>query len=144
MARNTIDTTAPSEAVFEILSDPACYAHWVVGSSECRGVEGDWPEVGATFHHTQFLPRVGLKDTTSVLELQHPSRLKLRVRARPLVEADVELRLTQGAGHSRIEMIEEPVGGFVGAIDNPLIQLSLRLRNAESLRRLRKLAEQRA
>lgn len=144
MAINRITTEASPETVFAILADPSCYAEWVVGSSELRRADENWPHEGATFHHTQFLPRVGLKDTTSVLECEPPHRIRLCVRARPLVIAEVELRLRASReGGAEIEMMEEPVGAFVGKFDNPLFQWSLKLRNTESLRRLKKLAEER-
>ena len=141
MAENEILVDRPPEAVFDVLADPYSYERWVVGSSDIRDIEGDWPQVGATFHHTQFVPRVGLKDTTTVLESEPAQRLRLCVRARPLVIGEVELQLeTEGAG-TRVTMIETPVGGLAGPIHNPVFDVGLRLRNAESLRRLKKLAE---
>jgi len=38
-------------------------------------------------------------------------------------------------------MIETPVGGIAGPIHNPLFDAGLKLRNTESLRRLKRLAE---
>ena len=141
MARNEIFVDRAPEAVFDVLADPFSYEHWVVGSSDIRDVEGDWPDVGATFHHTQFVPRVGLKDTTSVLESEPPRRLLLCVRARPMVVGEVELILEPDGSGTRVTMIETPVGGLAGPIHNPVFDAGLRLRNAESLRRLGKLAE---
>ena len=48
MARTSIHVSAPPEAVFAVLSDPYTYEHWVVGCKRIRGVEGDWPQPGAT------------------------------------------------------------------------------------------------
>jgi uncharacterized protein YndB with AHSA1/START domain len=141
VAQNQIFIARAPEDVFGVLADPFSYEHWVVGSSEIRDVEGNWPEVGATFHHTQFVPRVGLKDTTSVLEIEKNRRLLLCVRARPAVVAKVELRLEPEGEGTTVTMTESPIGGIAGPIHNPLFDLGLRLRNAESLRRLRKLAE---
>ena len=115
----------------------------MVGSSDIRDVEGNWPDVGATFHHTQFVPRVGLKDTTTVLESEPPRRLKLCVRARPLVVGEVEFSLRPSDGGTRVKMTEVPVGGIQAPIHNPVFDAGLRLRNAESLRRLKRLAESR-
>jgi uncharacterized protein YndB with AHSA1/START domain len=144
MAENKITTHASPETVFSVLSDPAAYEDWVVGSSDIRDADETWPAEDATFHHTQFIPRVGLKDTTTVLECTPPTRLVLCVRARPLVIAKVELKMRETTiGGTEITMIESPVGGIAGKLDNPLIHMSLRARNAESLRRLKNLAEQR-
>ena len=141
MAVNKIEIDRAVEQVFSVLSDPYSYEQWVVGSSEIRDVDGVWPGVGSTFHHTQFLPRVGLKDTTTVLECESPIRLLLCVRTRPLVVATVELRLEAAGGGTSVTMIETPVGGIVGPIHNPLFDAGLKLRNTESLRRLKRLAE---
>jgi uncharacterized protein YndB with AHSA1/START domain len=144
MARNDIQVNASPERVFEVLSDPDSYGEWVVGSSEIRDAEGGWPSEGATFHHTQGLPKIGIKDTTTVMESRSPEYLRLCVRARPVVIADVRLQLIRSGRTTRVEMIEEPIGGYLGAVHNPVFDLGLRLRNAESLRRLKRLAETRS
>ena len=141
MARNETEIEASPEAVWTVLADPFSYEHWVVGSADIRDVEGDWPQVGATFHHTQGLPKFGLKDTTTVLEANPLRQLKLCVRARPMVIAEVELELAAAGEGTRVVMVEVPVGGVVGKLNNPAFEAGLRLRNAESLRRLKRLAE---
>jgi uncharacterized protein YndB with AHSA1/START domain len=141
MSVNEIHIEASPDRVFEVLADPESYEHWVVGSSDIRDVEGAWPSEGSTFHHTQFVPRVGLKDTTSVLEERRPDYLCLCVRARPVVIGKVEMRLKAQNGGTRAEMVETPIGGLVGKLHNPVFDAGLKLRNAESLRRLKKLAE---
>ena len=45
MAENHAYIDAPPDAVFDVLADARSYAHWVVGSSEVRGVEGSDFEV---------------------------------------------------------------------------------------------------
>ena len=141
LPRNETQIEASPEAVWTVLADPFSYEHWVVGSADIRDVEGDWPDVGATFHHTQGLPKLGLKDTTTVLESDPKRRLKLCVRARPMVIAEVELNVSAAGQGTRVAMIEVPVGGVVGKLHNPAFEMGLRLRNAESLRRLKRLAE---
>jgi uncharacterized protein YndB with AHSA1/START domain len=141
MSVNEIHIDAPPERVFDVLADPMSYEDWVVGSSDIRDVEGAWPTEGATFHHTQFVPHVGIKDTTTVLEERRPGYLCLCVRARPLVIGKVEMRLVADNGGTRAEMVETPVGGLVGKLHNPVFDAGLKARNAESLRRLKKLAE---
>lgn len=143
MAENDIVIDRSPEQVFAVLSDPFSYEDWVVGASDIRDVEGNWPEVGATFHHTQFVPRFGLKDTTSVLASEPPTRLTLCVRARPLVVGEVEFSLTPAEGGTRVKMTEIPVGGIQAPIHNPVFDAGLRLRNAETLRRLKRIAETR-
>ena len=144
MAHNEILVDRSTEQVFAVLSDAHSYEDWVVGASDIRDVEGNWPAVGATFHHTQFVPRIGLKDTTTVLESEPPTRLKLCVRARPLVIGEVEFSLHPADGGTRVTMTELPVGGIQAPIHNPLFDAGLRLRNAETLRRLKRIAESRS
>jgi uncharacterized protein YndB with AHSA1/START domain len=141
VAENATHIGSSPEEVFDVLADPHSYADWVVGSSDIRDVEGNWPEPGSTFHHTQFVPKVGIKDTTTVLESQPPRRLKLCVRARPLVVGEVVFELRASDGGTRVTMTETPVGGIQAPIHNPVFDAGLRLRNAETLRRLKKLAE---
>ena len=144
MAENHAYMDAPPDAVFDVLADPDGYAEWVVGASEIRGVEGDWPERGSKFHHTQGLLGIGLKDSTTVIASNRPRQLVIEARFRPLMVAKVELRLRPRGRGTHVTMVEYPIGGLVAKVHNPLIDRALWARNAESLRRLRRLAERRA
>jgi uncharacterized protein YndB with AHSA1/START domain len=142
MAHNEIDIDAPPEAVFDVLADPRSYGRWVVGSRAIHAADPGWPAPGTVFEHTQgFGPLPLLRDVTCVLESVRPARLKLRVQARPLSVAHVTLRLTPGDGGTHVEMDEVPAEWWSLATMNPLTDPLLRLRNAESLRRLKRLAE---
>ena len=143
MSENHAYIDAPPDAVFDVLADARTYAHWVVGSSEIRGVEGDWPEPGSTFHHTQGFFGVGLKDSTTSIAANRPRQLVMEVRFRPFMIGKVELRLRPRGRGTHVTMIEYPVRGPVAKIHNPLLDRALWARNVESLRRLRKLAEER-
>lgn len=144
MSVNDVFVAAPPGAVWAVLSDARTYAQWVVGSSEVRHVDGKWPEPGSTFHHTQGAFGVGLKDTTTVLGVDYGTRIELCVRTRPLVVARVDLELGPSGQGTRVVMRERPVAGVFGRLHNPVFDLALKVRNAESLRRLAKLARQRA
>lgn len=144
MAWNEIEVAAPPDAVFDVLADPSSYGHWVVGSSEIRAADADWPAAGSTFHHTQGAYGRGVKDTTSVIASSRPRGIVLEVRMRPFWIAKVEMRLRPRGGRTHVTMIEYPVGGLVAPAFNRLFDLIVRLRNAESLRRLKRLAEERA
>ena len=142
MARNETLIDRKPSAVFRVLADADSYEHWVVGSSDVWA-EGDrWPARGSIFHHTQGAgPLKLVKDTTSVVAVQRPRRLVLEVRARPLMVARVELRLKGERGRTRVTMLERPIGGIFGLLRNPLLDRLIEVRNAESLRRLKRLAE---
>ena len=141
MSENHAYIDAPPDAVFDVLSDPWSYAYWVVGSSRTRGVEGDWPEPGSKFHHTQGFYGVGLKDSTESIAATRPRQLVMEVRFRPLMVGKVELRLRPRGRGTHVTMIEYPVAGPIAKVHNPALDRAFLARNVESLRRLRKLAE---
>ena len=143
MSVNHIEILRPRETVFAVLADPFTFEDWVVGASEIRDVEGAWPAPGSLFHHTQGLPKAGLKDTTSVVQSTPPERLLLEVRARPVIVARVELVLHAIGERTHVQLAERPVGGFLARLDGRPLDRLLALRNAESLRRLKRLCESR-
>ncbi|MEA2304402.1 MAG: hypothetical protein QOH43_1682 [Solirubrobacteraceae bacterium] len=146
MARNTIEVATTPQQVFAVLADAAAYGEWVVGSKEVRDVDPDFPAVGTRFHHT-----VGpggplrIKDHSQVLESDPPNKLVLRARARPLGTANVVLELEGIDGGTRVT-IDESAGDLLSRLTsfNPLVDPLVKLRNAESLRRLKRIAERRA
>jgi uncharacterized protein YndB with AHSA1/START domain len=145
MARTETTTTASPQDVWDVLMDPYAYGHWVVGSSHVRDVDSEWPEPGSRFHHSVGLRPLTLSDHTRVLQLDPLRRLVLEAKARPLGTARVELVLTPVGSGTHVTMIEEPADPFTWLLTaNPLAQRLLRLRNDEALRRLRRLAEERA
>lgn len=143
MSVNHIEVLRPREAVFAVLADPFTFEDWVVGASEIRDVEGAWPAPGSLFHHTQGVPKAGLKDTTSVVQSTTPERLLLEVRARPVIVARVEIVLQAIGERTHVQLAERPVGGFLARLDGRPLDRMLFLRNAESLRRLKRLCESR-
>jgi uncharacterized protein YndB with AHSA1/START domain len=134
---------APPEAVFDVLADPQSYAHWVVGASRTRKADAAWPEPGTRFHHTQGAFGIGLPDNTEVLVSKRPQRLVLEARIRPFAVNKVEMRLRSRGSGTNVTMIEYPTGGLAKLVPGPLVDLALHLRNLESLRRLRRMAEER-
>jgi len=146
VARTQTATSASPQDVWDVLMDPDSYGHWVVGSSHVRDVDAGWPEPGSRFHHSVGVRPLTLRDHTRVLEIEPPRRLVLRAKARPLGTARVEMVLSpRDGGGAHVAMIEDP-GDLASRIfmGNPLAQRLLRARNEESLRRLRRLAEERA
>jgi uncharacterized protein YndB with AHSA1/START domain len=142
MAVNQTHVAAPVEKVFAVLADPASYAHWVVGSRRVDGADPGFPGPGTRFSHQVGVPPLVLSDETVVLESEPPRRLVLRTKAQVLGSARVELRLDPEAGGTRVTMRETPAALQTHLFMNPFTDPLLRLRNAEALRRLRRLAEQ--
>jgi carbon monoxide dehydrogenase subunit G len=142
MAHNEIHVDAAPTAVFDVLADPRSFARWVVGSKQIRAADPTWPAAGATFDHTVGVGPLTLDDATTARASDRPRRLELLVRARPFTQAVVTLQLHDEAGGTRIEMDEHAADRRSRLLFfNPLTEPLIRLRNAESLRRLKALAE---
>ena len=143
MARNETHIAAAPDAVFSVLSDPAAYGDWVVGSRRIRDADADFPAVGSKFHHQVGVPPFLLNDHTEVLENEAPTRLVLRAKTRPLATARVELHLTAEGAGTHVVMLEGagdlPSKLLLNRLTDPLIHA----RNTESLRRLSRICEQR-
>jgi len=143
MAHNEIDVAAAPEAVFDVLSDPRAYARWVVGSQRIRGADDRFPAPGSAFDHAVGVGPLRLNDHSAVEECERPRLLRLLVKARPFTQAHVTLRLRPTAAGTHVEMDEHPADMrsrlFMNRLTDPLV----RLRNHESLRRLKALAERR-
>jgi uncharacterized protein YndB with AHSA1/START domain len=141
MASTTTRIAAAPDRVFAVLADAWTYERWVVGCKQIRDVDGDWPAPGATFHHSVGMGPLTVRDTTTVIESDAPGRLVLRARARPAGVARVEIDLAEAGGGTEVVMNERPISGPPALLHNPLQDRLIDRRNAESLRRLKQLAE---
>ena len=141
MARNDMVIAATPEQVWDVLASPPTYADWVVGSSEIRSSDRDWPAVGCRFNHRVGFALLKISDHTEVLECDPPRRLRLRAKARPLGVAHVVLELEPDPEGTRVTMIENAGNRLTRLLFNPLTHLLVRGRNFESLRRLRDIVE---
>lgn len=137
-----IDAT-PDE-VWAVLADGWLYCGWVVGTSQIRAVDDQWPAVGAKLHHAVGAWPVQIKDSTSVLEAQPNTHLVLQARGWPAGEARVELTLEPDGLSTLVRIAETPVAGPGKWLDNPLQRKLLEARNREALSRLDSLAVGRA
>jgi uncharacterized protein YndB with AHSA1/START domain len=141
MAHNEIDVDAPPETVFAVLSDPRSYARWVVGSQRIRRADPHFPAAGSAFDHAVGIGRLRLPDHSVVEQCEPPRLLRLLVQARPLTKAHVTMRLDPAGTGTHVEMDEHPADGRSRLFMNPLTDPLVRLRNHESLRRLKAIAE---
>jgi uncharacterized protein YndB with AHSA1/START domain len=144
MARNQRYIDAPPERVFALLSDPRRYSEWVVGSSEIRDADPAFPAPGSRFHHSVGIGPLVVKDHTEVLACDPPWSLTLEAKARPLASATVRMLLEPRRSGTWVTMIEDPSGCSAPLKYLPLTHVFGRVRNFESLRRLRALAEREA
>jgi uncharacterized protein YndB with AHSA1/START domain len=135
--------TAEPEDVWAVLADGWLFALWVVGAARMREVDDTWPQVGARLHHSVGTWPMLVDDTTSVVEVEPGRRLLLRARAWPAGQAEVELRLEATPGGTAVTMSEDAVSGPGVLVPKPVRAPMLKWRNAEALRRLALLVENR-
>ena len=141
MAITTDTATCPPEAVFAVLADGWLYPSWVVGASRIRDVEVAWPAAGAKIHHSFGVWPVLIDDSTSVLEYDPPRRMVLKARGWPLGSARVVLEVKPTAGGCRMTIDEDAIEGPGTLVPKPVRSQLIHVRNVETLRRLRFLAE---
>jgi uncharacterized protein YndB with AHSA1/START domain len=134
---------APAD-VWDTLADAAAYGDWVVGSKGIRRADAAWPAPGARFHHTVGVGPLSVRDHTESLEVDPPSLLRLRAKARPFGTAQVTVELAPSGAGTFVRMTENPDGLSSVLGLHPLVHLITMARNAESLRRLEQLARRRA
>jgi uncharacterized protein YndB with AHSA1/START domain len=144
MSENECLINASVDDVFAVLTDGWSYAGWVVGASRVRGVEAGWPKPGFSIHHSVGTWPLLIDDTTTVEEYVPLMLLRLRVRAWPTGEGQVEFEATEKDGGCHLLMREHAVKGPAALIPTAVSDPILSLRNAETLRRLSLLAEGRS
>lgn len=142
----TVEKWVPAgvQDVWAVLADPRAYAFWVVGSHDIRAADDEWPQPGSKFWHTQGHGPIKLRDDTKVLECVPEQRLRLEVRVRPFVIADVVLELRPLRDGTCVTITETVHGGLLGVVPNIVQAPFMSLRNADALRRLAAMAWTRA
>jgi len=143
VSENTRIVAATPDQVWRVLADGWLYPLWVVGATRMRDVDEHWPAVGSRLHHSVGVWPLTIDDTTKVLEVAPPSLLRLRARAWPGGEADVELRMEPAEAGTRITIREDAVKGPGLLVPAPVRHLQLKWRNEEALQRLAYLVERR-
>jgi hypothetical protein len=144
MAHNEIHVDAAPAQVFDVLADPRSYARWVVGSRTIRRADPDWPAPGSAFDHAVGIGPLTVKDSSRVERCERPRLLRLLVMVEPISSAHVTLTLDQApGGGTRITMDEYAADTRSCLFFNRFTDPFVGLRNKESLRRLKALAERR-
>jgi uncharacterized protein YndB with AHSA1/START domain len=141
MAVNNRRMTVAPIAVWSVLSDGHCYSDWVVGTSAIRAVDAHWPSTGSRLHYTVGRGPLRHEGHTEVVSVDPGRRLELEAHAWPLGTARIEICVEQVGDGSRVLMIEHPARGAAAALHNPVVDLLIKLRNVEALRRLERLAQ---
>jgi hypothetical protein len=144
LSTSTRLVNASADEVWKVLSDGWLYPVFVVGATRMRDVADHWPSLGAELHHSVGIWPVMLNDTTSVIDVEPPTMLRLRVRAWPGGEAEVVFRMHPRGPETEVVIEEDAVSGPGRLLPRPLRDLPLAWRNVETLRRLAFIAENRA
>jgi Polyketide cyclase / dehydrase and lipid transport len=126
--------------VFDVLSDGWTYALWVVGAARIREVDPAWPAAGSQIHHSVGAWPVMLDDTTESKGAEPPHRLRLRARAWPTGEAEVEFLVEPHDAGCVVTIREHAAAGPATLIPAFVQRPMLKWRNDETLRRLAFLA----
>ena len=82
-----------------------------------------------------------IKDDSEVEEIEPGRFLQLKVKARPLGSARVQLQLQPAGGGTRVTMLEDPADSCTALVFTPLMHLLVHKRNARSLDRLADISE---
>lgn len=142
MSVNEIEVEAPPPAIWAVLADPPSYEEWVVGNKAVRGYDPQWPAPGTEFGHKVGFGPLAVKDKTVSLEAVPSRQLVMNVRALPVGHGIVTFELTEAGAGTVVRMSECAAGGPVKVLW-PVFGPLVKLRNAETLRRLKRLAESR-
>lgn len=132
-----------AEQVFDVLRDGESYAHWVVGTRAIRDVDPGWPAEGTRLHYTIGYGLLRKDDVTTCRRYEPDQRLEMEAYAWPAGTAQVVLRCEPTDGAVLVSLDEKPVRGPAKRLHNPVLDLLIRLRNVETLRRLEQLARRR-
>ena len=143
MAENRIRVGAGPDAVWAVLSDPALYGEWVVGTKAVPRADDAWPQTGSSLEYELGAGPIGVGDRTIVVESERPRLLVLRAELKLLGAATIRLELTPEEDGTLVVLQEEPVDGAMELLHNPASDALLGRRNDVGLDRLRRLAEAR-
>jgi carbon monoxide dehydrogenase subunit G len=141
--RNALVEAPPSE-VWAVLTDGYSYDQWVVGTQSVRAVDPGWPHEGTSLHYTVGFGPLRFEDRTIVRLVQPGKCLELEAQARPFGSVRISIRVLPWGDDSVVIMDEHPLRGPSWALENPVVELALALRNRSTLRRLVSVVESRA
>lgn len=131
------------DEVWRVLGDGWLLAGWVVGASRMRNVDAEWPSSGSRVHHSFGVWPLVIDDSTRIVDDARPRSLTMRPSGRWLGTAEVRLEVRATAEGCVVRMHERAVTGPGRLVPPPVLDLVLRVRNREALRRLAWLAERR-
>jgi hypothetical protein len=122
--------------VFDVLRDGWTYQEWVVGTRKIRAVDPGWPAPETSTHYTIGYGPLRKDDKTTARAYEPDRRLELEAFAWPAGTARIELRVEPVEDGTLVSIDEHPLRGPAKLLHNPLMDLGIKARNVETLRRL--------
>jgi len=141
MAHNETYVKASPQDVWAVLSDPYAYPRWVVGSQVTVSADADWPRPGAEFRVKVGLGPLSYTDRTVCRAVNAEQHIALHAGGGGVAGADVDITIAPAGSGTQVSLDERP-----GGISAPLrklapLQWMIKVRNVESLRRFKQIAE---
>jgi uncharacterized protein YndB with AHSA1/START domain len=138
MAINEAYIEAPPSAVWKVLCDPYAYPRWVVGTDRTVEADPGWPAPDSKFKVRIFR---GYCDYTHSREIDPEKRIVLDAAGGPFGAARIVIELHGDETGTRVKLVEEPMGWLKPLDFLPPVHWAIKLRNVESLRRFKRIAE---
>jgi hypothetical protein len=129
-------TGLDERAVFDVLRDGTTYADWVVGTRKIRAVDDGWPAVGTRLHYTVGYGPLRHDDRTTSRDYEPDRCLELEAHAWPAGSARIVITAQEQDGGTLVSIEEHPARGIAARLHNPALDLLIKARNVETLRRL--------
>lgn len=129
-------TGLSEQAVFDVLRDGRSYGDWVVGTRTIRDVDPAWPAEGTRVHYTVGWGPFRHDDETTSQGYDPDRRLELEAHAWPMGSARIVLQAEPREGGVMVSIEEHPLRGVARRMHNPGLDLLIKARNVETLRRL--------
>ncbi len=129
-------TGLSEQAVFDVLRDGRSYADWVVGTRAIRAVDPGWPQEGTRLHYTVGWGPLRHDDETTSRDYAPDRRLELEAHAWPMGSARIVLQAQPREAGVMVSIEEHPLRGVARRLHNPALDLFIKARNVETLRRL--------
>ena len=141
MARREAHLHVPPDRVFEVLEDGYSYVRWVIGTTEIRHVDADWPQVGSNLRYTVGWWPIRLRDRTVVRHFEPKRRLTLEALGRLSGSAVIDIEVIAEGDGSRVVIDEQPISGPAAKLHSAWLESFLRVRNVRMMRKLKDVTE---
>ncbi|WP_328694921.1 SRPBCC family protein [Streptomyces sp. NBC_00342] len=127
---------SPVNDVWAVLADGRRYADWVVGTSESRPEDGEWPQVGSSITYTVRVGPWSVAGSTVVRRHEPPEVLELEVDSGWLGTARIALEVRPWGENTLVTIDEHPLRGPAGKLHNTAVDALIQLRHRSMLARL--------